>query len=62
MRIALLVPAPDYPEPWRWAYDVEAAALAAAGAEVEAVCWTEAETVTGFDLVMPLVAWGYHLD
>ena len=62
MRIAVLVPAPDYPEPWAWAYDVEAAALAAAGAEVEPVAWTEAEDLTDFDLVLPLVAWGYHLE
>ena len=27
MRLAFLVPAPDYPEPWRWAFDAEAAAL-----------------------------------
>ena len=62
MRIAVLVPAPDYPEPLAWAYDVEAAALAAAGAEVEPVAWTEAEDLTDFDLVLPLVAWGYHLE
>jgi glutathione synthase/RimK-type ligase-like ATP-grasp enzyme len=62
MRIALLVPGPDYPEPWRWAYDVEAGALASAGAEVEPVPWTEAGDLSGFDLVLPLVAWGYHLD
>jgi glutathione synthase/RimK-type ligase-like ATP-grasp enzyme len=62
MRIAVLVPAPDYPEAWRWAYDPEAGALAENGAQVEPVCWTEAEGLTGFDLIMPLVAWGYHLD
>jgi glutathione synthase/RimK-type ligase-like ATP-grasp enzyme len=62
MRIAVLVPAPDYPEPWRWTYDVEAAALEAAGAKVEPVAWTEADTLSGFDLILPLVAWGYHLD
>jgi glutathione synthase/RimK-type ligase-like ATP-grasp enzyme len=62
MRIAVLVPAPDYPEPWAWAYDVEAAALASSGAEVEPIAWTEAEDLTGFDLVLPLVAWGYHLE
>jgi glutathione synthase/RimK-type ligase-like ATP-grasp enzyme len=62
MRIAVLVPAPDYPEPWAWAYDVEAGALASAGAEVEPVPWTEAGDLSGFDLVLPLVAWGYHLD
>ena len=62
MRIAVLVPAPGYPEPWAWAYDVEAAALRDAGAEVEAVAWTEAHDLSRFDLVLPLVAWGYHLD
>jgi glutathione synthase/RimK-type ligase-like ATP-grasp enzyme len=62
MRIACLVPAPDYPEPWRWAFDVEAEALAAAGATVEPVAWTEADDVSDYDLILPLVAWGYHLD
>ena len=62
MRLAVLVPAPDYPEPWAWTYDVEAAALTAAGAEVEPVAWTEAGDMSRFDLVLPLVAWGYHLD
>src|SRR5689334_4660208 len=62
MRIALLVPAPDYPEPWAWAFDVEAAALIAAGAQVEPIAWTHADDLTGFDLVLPLVAWGYHLQ
>jgi glutathione synthase/RimK-type ligase-like ATP-grasp enzyme len=62
MRIAILVPAPDYPEPWRWAYDPEAEALSAGGADVEAIAWTEAGDLSGFDLVLPLVVWGYHLD
>jgi len=62
MRIAVLVPAPDYPEPWAWAYDVEAAALRGGGAMVEPVAWTEPGDFSGFDLVLPLVAWGYHLE
>jgi glutathione synthase/RimK-type ligase-like ATP-grasp enzyme len=62
VRIAVLVPDPDYPEPWRWAYDVEAGILANAGAEVEPVAWNAANDLSGFDLVLPLVAWGYHLD
>jgi glutathione synthase/RimK-type ligase-like ATP-grasp enzyme len=61
MRIAFLVPAPDYPEPWRWAFDVEAEALTAAGAQVVPMPWTEAAELTAFDLVLPLVVWGYHL-
>ena len=62
MRIAVLVPAPAYPEPWRWAYDLEAEALARTGASVEPIAWTETNELTRFDLILPLVAWGYHLD
>ena len=62
MRIAVLVPAPDYPEPWAWAYDVESAVLTNSGAEVEPVAWTDGGDLSAFDLVLPLVAWGYHLD
>lgn len=61
MRVALLVPAPDYPEPWRWAFDAEAAALEMRGVSVEPVTWTEAGDLAGYDLVLPLVVWGYHL-
>ena len=60
MRIAILVPDPDYPEPWRWAYDGEADALRKAGAAVNQVPWTEPGELAGYDLVLPLVAWGYH--
>ena len=62
MRIALLVPAPDYPEPWRWAYEPEAEVLRHAGAHVDPVPWTEADDLSDYDLVVPLVAWGYHKD
>jgi glutathione synthase/RimK-type ligase-like ATP-grasp enzyme len=62
MRIAVLVPAPDYAEPWDWAFDVEAAALRAAGAEVDAIAWTEVDDLSAYDLVTPLVVWGYHLE
>ena len=62
MRIAVLVPDPDYPEPWRWTYDPEADALSSAGADVTPIAWTEAVDLSGFDLVLPLVVWGYHVD
>jgi glutathione synthase/RimK-type ligase-like ATP-grasp enzyme len=58
----MLVPAPGYPEPWAWAFDVQADVLRGGGAEVEALPWTELNDASGFDLVLPLVAWGYHLD
>lgn len=61
-RSTVLVPSPDYPEAWNWAYDVEAAALERGGFEVEARPWTDAGAIEGAELVLPLVAWGYHLD
>nr|WP_283938059.1 hypothetical protein [Sphingomonas caseinilyticus] len=57
-----MVPAPDYPEEWDWAYEVEAGVLLRAGFSVEARDWTSPGDLAGFDLVMPLVAWGYHQD
>jgi glutathione synthase/RimK-type ligase-like ATP-grasp enzyme len=62
LRVAILVPQPDYPEPWRWAFDVEAQALVDAGCTVDAVAWTDLYDAAGYDLILPLVAWGYHLD
>lgn len=61
MRIAMLTPAPDYGAEFDWAYEKQAEALRAAGAEVVGVPWTEFESSSGYDLVLPLVAWGYHL-
>ena len=62
MRIAILVPEPDYPEPWRWAFDVEAAALAARRLRGRARRLDRGRRPVALDLVLPLVAWGYHLD
>jgi glutathione synthase/RimK-type ligase-like ATP-grasp enzyme len=39
-----------------------AAPLEAAGMEVESRGWTVAGDLTGFDLVLPLLAWGYHRE
>ena len=61
MRVAFLVPEPNFHEAWDWAFDREAAALVAAGLEVEARPWTECGDVSGFDLILPLLVWGYHL-
>ena len=59
-RVIVLTPAPDFGEAWDWAYDVEAAALEAGGLSVEARPWTEVGDAGGEDMVLPLVAWGYH--
>lgn len=61
MRLAFLVPAPDYPDPWRWAFDAEAAALERRGVAVDPVVWTDAADLDAYDLILPLVTWGYHL-
>lgn len=60
MRVAFLVPDPDYPAEWKWAYDAEADALTDAGITVEPVAWTDRRDLAHFALVLPLVAWGYH--
>ena len=62
MKYAVLVPDPDYPEAWNWAYDVEAEALTAAGAAVDPIPWTRADDLGDYDLILPLVVWGYHLQ
>ncbi len=62
LRAAVLVPAPDYPEAYRWAYDIEAEVLESGGIAVDPRPWTEPGDLSGLDLVMPLVAWGYHFD
>lgn len=62
MRALILAPDPAFPEAWDWALDVEAAALREAGMDVAARPWTAAGDLRGFDLVLPLVAWGYQFD
>lgn len=62
IRSAVLVPAPDYSEEYAWAYDLEAAALERGGIAVEPRPWSDPGDLAGFDLVLPLVAWGYQTD
>jgi len=62
IKAAVLVPAPDYAEPWDWTYDVESAVLAKAGIAVEPRPWSDPGDLAGFDIVLPLVAWGYQCD
>lgn len=61
MHLLILTPDPAYPEPFAWAFHVQAEALREAGAEVASRPWTAAGDLSPFDLVLPLVAWGYHL-
>ena len=59
-HVLILVPEPVYPEPWAWAFHVEADALRAAGFEVSARPWTAPGALSPFGAVLPLVVWGYH--
>ena len=59
-HVLILVPDPVYPEPWAWAFHVEAEALRAGGLEVSARPWTAPGDLSPFDAVLPLVVWGYH--
>jgi glutathione synthase/RimK-type ligase-like ATP-grasp enzyme len=61
VRLAFLIPDPDYPEAWNWAFDVEAEALIAGGETVDPIPWTSEADLSGYDLILPLVVWGYHL-
>jgi len=61
-RIAILVPVPDYNERWQPAFARKAAALTAAGLGVEQRLWTDPGDLAGFDLILPLFAWGYQRD
>ena len=61
-RVAILIPAPDYHENWQPAFARKAAALAGAGLAVERRVWCDPGDLAGFDLILPLFAWGYQRD
>lgn len=60
MKLLFLTPAPDYPDPFDWAFRRQGAALVEAGAQLSTRPWTKAGDLAGFDLVLPLLAWGYN--
>ena len=61
-RVAILVPAPDYYEKWQGAFARKAAALTATGLIVEQRVWADPGDLAGYDLILPLFAWGYQRD
>jgi glutathione synthase/RimK-type ligase-like ATP-grasp enzyme len=65
LQVAILTPDPadeGYLTRWREVLANEAAPLAAAGVAIEGRTWTDPGDLARFDLVMPLLAWGYHRE
>jgi len=61
-RVCILTPDPaseGYRTRWRDVLERNAAPLREAGLAVEARDWANASDLAGFDLVMPLLVWGY---
>lgn len=63
MRVAILTPDPEdeaFHSRWRGPFEDKAARLSRAGLKVEGRSWVDGEDFGSFDLVLPLLAWGYH--
>jgi len=61
-RVAVLTPDPldrDFHSRWRDVFDMERAVLVRAGLAVEQRAWTRSDDFETFDLVLPLLTWGY---
>ncbi|MDQ4086620.1 MAG: transporter [Pseudomonadota bacterium] len=62
-RVAILTPDPQdegFHTRWRDIFAREAALLEAAGFAVEGPSWVDPIDAAAYDLVMPLLTWGYH--
>jgi glutathione synthase/RimK-type ligase-like ATP-grasp enzyme len=65
VSVAILSPAPHdlaFQSRWRDVLERNAEPLRSAGMTVESRSWTEADDISAFDLVLPLLVWGYHRD
>ena len=58
-RIAILCPTPDYEENWS---HIKADYTRLLGERAGFIDWTKAHDFDGFDIVTPLLAWGYPRD
>jgi hypothetical protein len=58
-RIAILTPAPDYYEDWSVPKADYSRLL---GKDLSFRSWTDPGDLSGFDLILPLLAWGYQRD
>lgn len=59
IRLAILAPVPEYEENWS---HIKADYTRLFGANTQFIDWTKADDLGGFDLVTPLLAWGYPRD
>ena len=59
MRLAFLSPVPEYEEDWS---HIKADYMRLFGSGTAFVDWTKADDLTDFDLITPLLAWGYPRD
>ncbi|HEV7232596.1 MAG TPA: hypothetical protein VGN36_00025 [Sphingorhabdus sp.] len=59
LRIAILSPVPEYEEDWS---HIRADYVRLFGEDTAFVDWTKAEGLADYDLVTPLLAWGYPRD
>ena len=59
LRIAILSPTPEYEENWS---HIKADYTRLLGDSASFIDWTKANDFSAFDLVTPLVAWGYPRD
>jgi hypothetical protein len=58
-KIAILTPAPDYYENWSVP---KADYIRLLGENITFRSWIDPSDLTGFDLILPLLAWGYQRD
>jgi glutathione synthase/RimK-type ligase-like ATP-grasp enzyme len=59
IRLAVLCPTPEYEEDWS---HIKADYIRLFGEDTAFIDWTKADDLTEFDLVTPLLAWGYPRD
>lgn len=59
LKIAILTPDPDYEEHWQPVAERYRALLEGVA---ELATWNNAGDLSGFDLILPLMAWGYQRD
>jgi glutathione synthase/RimK-type ligase-like ATP-grasp enzyme len=59
MRLAILSPVPEYEENWS---HIKADYIRLFGEDTAFIDWTKVDNLADFDLVTPLLAWGYPRD